>query len=130
MQRKRVALVLEHDAGARLRDRGKSLLDVRIERSEPRRARCGPSDDAELGAVAADRRQLQRSEDEIELAHWSAAHKSDSPLGALRQPRQRVPQRVRYEHLARSRSEVENRSVHVEQNGKLIERGWERQNGI
>ena len=94
MQRKRVALVLEHDAGAGLRNGGKPLLHARIERSEPRCSGCGTGDGAELGAVAADRRQLQRSEDEIELVHRSAAHKSDSALGALPQPPQRIAQGV------------------------------------
>src|SRR5262249_10546381 len=75
-------------------------------------------------------RKLQRGKDEIELAYGSTADKSNSPFGSLPQSRQRIAQRMRHEHLARGRGEVENRSVHVEEDGKSAKRGGERRNGF
>src|SRR5262245_46683087 len=59
MQRERVALVLEDDAGASLRDGGKLPLHGGIEGRQPRRFRRGAGARAQLGAVTPDRRQLQ-----------------------------------------------------------------------
>jgi hypothetical protein len=130
MQRKRVAFVLEDDARTSLGDGGKLPLHGGIEGGQPRRFRRGAGSRAQLGAVTADRRQLQGGEDEIELAHRSAAHESDAAIGPLPKSRQRVAQFVRNENLARRGSKVENRSVDVEQKGELLEIGRERRNGV
>jgi hypothetical protein len=80
--------------------------------------------------VTADRRQLQGREDEVEFAHRSAAHESDPADGPFPKSRQGIAQRVRNEDLARSRSEVENRSVDVEQEGELLKIGRQRRNAV
>ena len=76
--------------------------------------------------MAADRRQLQRRENEIELAHRPAADESDCAAGPLPKPRQGLAQRVRNEHLARGGSEIEQRAVDIEQDGYLGEIGRKR----
>ena len=81
---------------------------------------AAPGSSAKLGAMASDRRQLQRRKDEIELAHRPAAHEGDGAAGAFPKPRQRVAQRVRNEDLARGGSEIEQRSVDIEQDGNLV----------
>ena len=80
--------------------------------------------------MTADRGQLQGREDEVELTDGSAAHKSHGTVRAFPQPCQRVAQRVRHENLAGRRGEVEDRSVDVEQDRKLVKRSRERRNGL
>jgi len=130
MQRERVALVLEDDAGASLRDGGKLPLHGGIKRWQPRRFRGGAGSRAQLGAVTADRRQLQGGEDEVEFAQRSAAHESDAAIRPFPKSRQRSAQPVRHENLARRGSDVENRPVNVEQKGELLEIGRKRRNGV
>src|SRR5262249_52060092 len=130
MQRERVALVLEDDAGASLRDGGELALHGGIKGGQPRRFRRGAGSRAQLGAVTADRRQLQGGEDEVELAQWSPAHESDAAIGPFPKSRQGFAQLVRHENLARRGGEVENRPIDVEQEGKLLEIGRKRRNGV
>src|SRR5262249_39220485 len=130
MQRQRVALVLKDDAGAGLRDGGKLPLHGGIKRWKPRRFRRGTGSRAQLGAVTADRRELQRGENEGELVHRAAAHESDAATGPLPRSRRRIRQLRRHENLARGGSEVENRPVDVEQKGELLEIGRKRRNGV
>src|SRR5207344_841541 len=105
MQRQRVAFVLEDDARTRFRDGGKLPLHAGVERREPRRFRGRARNRAELGAVAADRGQLQRRENEIELVDRSAAYKGDGTPRALPESSQCLAQRVRDKNLAWCRGE-------------------------
>src|SRR5262249_59217379 len=124
------ASVRGEEAGAGRREGGKLPLRGGIRRRQPRRFRRGAGSRAQLGAVTADRRQLQRGEDEVELAQRSAAHESDAAIGPFPKTRQRSAQLVRHENLARSGSDVENRPVDVEQKGQLLEIGRKRRNGV
>src|SRR5207247_7216607 len=99
-------------------------------RRPPWCAQCSGSDRGELGTVTADGGQLQGREDEVELTDGSAAHKSHGTVRAFPQPCQRVAQRVRHENLAGRRGEVEDRSVDVEQDRKLVKRSRERRSGL
>ena len=123
VQRQRVALVLEDDAGPRFRDGGKLALHAGVERRQPRRLRGSAGSRAQFGAMATDRGQLQRRKNQIELADGPPAHEGDGPAGAVPKSPQRLAQRMRNIDLARRRGEVEKRAIHVQQNGELAEIG-------
>ena len=76
-----------------------------------------PVGEAQLRAVAGDRRQLQRLEEQVELGERPPADEGERAAGALGQPLERDGQVGRNHHFERCRREVEDGPVDVEQHG-------------
>src|SRR5262249_46826102 len=70
-----------------------------------------------------DRRQLEWGKEQVELDQRTPADEGQRPAGALRQALERDHQIGRHHDLERRRSEIENRSVDIEQDGARWERG-------
>ena len=81
---------------------------------------------AHLGAVAADRRELQRGEDQVDIVKRPAADQRHRAAGQLLQAAERMPQRRRHPDLLRRRRDIEDGAVDVEQDRAFPQVGSER----
>ena len=73
----------------------------------------------DLRAVAADRRQTKRRENQIEIGDRPAADERDGAVGPLSDKRERSQQRFGHMDGVRRRRDVEDRAVDIEQNGEI-----------
>ena len=129
MQRERVALVLDNDAGAGFRDGGESPLHVGVERRQIAALRVAAGLHPHLGAMAAD--AGSSSGEKMRSSSLIGRPLTNATAPPVRSySRASVSRSVRHEHLARGWSEIEDRSVDVEQDGKLAEIGRKRWNDI
>jgi hypothetical protein len=67
--------------------------------------------------VTADRRQLQRRENHVQVRQRPPAHQRQGAVGLVQQHRQGFAQRRWNEHLARRGGKIEQRAVDVKQYG-------------
>ena len=123
MQRQRIALVLDDDAGSQRRDAGQPLPELGGKRRGAPGDRSFLLGRAQFGAMAADRRQPQRGEDAIDVLQRAAAHQRKCLATEPVEPRQIFPQVIGDTHLIRRRSDVEDRPIDVEQERELGRRG-------
>jgi len=75
----------------------------------------------QLSAVAAHRWKAQRREQGVEIGNQSPAHQRQGPSGVLAHRDERLAKPRRHLDRLRSRRDVEQRAVDIEQNGKAAE---------
>src|ERR1041385_6841939 len=109
----RIALVLDEDPPAQLRDHCKPTLGVRIEFVDELNDRVR-SVLSVLGSVAPDACKLQRRKNEVELFQWPAAYKGNRAIGLPPKARKRFPQLRWNPDLARRRREIEQGAIYIE----------------
>jgi hypothetical protein len=119
MHGERVALVLADHAFARVRDLVELALERRRQRA--RQLHRGGIADPHLGAVARDRRHLERMEQAVDVVERAAADERDRPAGAVRDPHQGAQQGRRNLDAGRRRRDVEQRPVDIEQKGRVLQ---------
>ena len=90
-------------------------LELRIEKG--RRAAHRAIGKPQFRAMARDCRKLERREEQIEFGERPSADEGERAADALGEPFQRDGQIRRNDHLERRRREIEDRPVHIEQNG-------------
>jgi hypothetical protein len=66
-------------------------------------------------------RQLKRSENKIEIGEGPAADERKRTVRRVLEADQCAPQFIGDEHLARRRRQIEQRAIHIEQDGDLMQ---------
>ena len=120
VQSERVAFVLQDDV-VELRDEG---LELAAQVAAERRvipARLVASAHAQFSAVTRDSAELERCKQMIEIGQRATADESHRAAGPPRERPERVLQLLRHHHIARGGRDIDNGTVHVEQDRAVIE---------
>ena len=115
MDRERIFLVLDNDAGTHARDLAEARLQLVVERRGALAVRAAVGLCPDLGAVAAHCGQFERRENPIDIGNRAAADESERAVEPIREAAQHVLQAVGNMHFVRRRRDIEQGAVDVEQ---------------